>query len=946
MSKNAAVNPASEDAAQPWWRAVLREPIALGLTVPIIVRPWLDGVTYPTDNFYFVWAVILLFTLWGVQVLFRGLSVRFLLPTGILAGFWVVAGLTAFDTTQLDTTYRALILWAGYFFLFVLTVNAVRTPAAIGIVLTAFVFTSFAETVWSLIHFKYMLPMVRESVLKEPLLLKTYFGTLIPGPELVHRLNVNRAFGSLLFPNALAAFLILGIPFAIAESARSVGILINLFRAWRVEPKQFRRPSTFWVSAATLGTWFAVVCVAIFIFPLITTSTHPLPEGMERLGPLVSSGASGYRLAGFGYVLLWTIFVAVIPILVAIAVGHTLRRYGLDFLAAAVRVWIFPPLAILQVAALWLTYSRGGLLALVAAIVLTAVLLALRSRKAVSALATTAILLAGFASTLAPSAVATPPKPPESAPGVEETVPADAQKPPASGGATSETGALKAPSAPSAIDVVGESSSEKDQETLAKKITKEGVNLTMTDLLNPASFELRLTYWRTGLRMALANFWTGVGLGNFGTVYPKYQYVGAGDVKTAHNDYLQALCETGIAGFVFYCAFWAYFVVWGALRLRREEDWQARWGLAGLYGGVLALLIHSLVDFNFFNPSLAFFAFLLAGVFYSWGSDRCEGETINPVSPKHRLHQLIVLPMVIAAALVAGMALRVFISDRILGGGQLLNVGNRMEMNAAFDAGEFLLSATTPTKASGNDKNKYPAKDIVTITALISNPDVLRRFGSIRVATGTASGQMQHRALRPDELIPRNAFFVLTDSAQARKEVKPYIEIYLEKLAIADDIFPHNPELAAYFAQWYDLLAARTPDEETRSQYTVQFLQWAQKAVRRSPECFVFREWLAKALWSRGNADTSDTRQKYFEQGLDEYRMAAELCPSAPRGWRQYGDAMIKYGNALVTMGSNETTTGSALQGNAMVAEGQDLIVKGRQMLERAEKLESQQGAS
>ena len=60
-------------------------------------------------------------------------------------------------------------------------------------------------------------------------------------------------------------------------------------------------------------------------------------------------------------------------------------------------------------------------------------------------------------------------------------------------------------------------------------ITREGEFLTAQDLMNPASFRLRLTYWQTGLRIALDNFLLGVGLGNFGTVYPKYQFPGAGD---------------------------------------------------------------------------------------------------------------------------------------------------------------------------------------------------------------------------------------------------------------------------------------------------------------------------------------------------------------------------------------------------------------------------------
>ena len=36
---------------EPLWRSLLREPVAIGLTPLILVRPWLDGVTYPTANF-------------------------------------------------------------------------------------------------------------------------------------------------------------------------------------------------------------------------------------------------------------------------------------------------------------------------------------------------------------------------------------------------------------------------------------------------------------------------------------------------------------------------------------------------------------------------------------------------------------------------------------------------------------------------------------------------------------------------------------------------------------------------------------------------------------------------------------------------------------------------------------------------------------------------------
>jgi hypothetical protein len=68
--------------------------------------------------------------------------------------------------------------------------------------------------------------------------------------------------------------------------------------------------------------------------------------------------------------------------------------------------------------------------------------------------------------------------------------------------------------------------------------------------------------------MAEDNLLAGVGLGNFGTVYPKYQYLGAGDVKPAHNDYLQVLAELGVPGLVAFLWLWA---AWARNAFRRRE---------------------------------------------------------------------------------------------------------------------------------------------------------------------------------------------------------------------------------------------------------------------------------------------------------------------------------------------------------------------------------------
>ena len=207
-------------------RAIAAEPVAIGLAIVIFFRPWRDGITYPSFNHYFLFAVLIVAALWGVRLLTRGGRLYNLAPTLLLAGFLVVVALTAFDTTQMDATYRALLYWTTYFFIFLLCVNALRTRLAIGIVLGAFIVTALANASWSIIHYNYVLPMMRRMVEENPALLQQLgLPDLSQAPELRHRIESNRAFGTFLFPNALAAFLVLLIPYVLGEFVPSIGKL-------------------------------------------------------------------------------------------------------------------------------------------------------------------------------------------------------------------------------------------------------------------------------------------------------------------------------------------------------------------------------------------------------------------------------------------------------------------------------------------------------------------------------------------------------------------------------------------------------------------------------------------------------------------------------------------------------------------------------------------------
>jgi O-antigen ligase len=110
----------------------------------------------------------------------------------------------------------------------------------------------------------------------------------------------------------------------------------------------------------------------------------------------------------------------------------------------------------------------------------------------------------------------------------------------------------------------------------------------------------------------------GTGLGTLQQVYPPYETLYDGRiVNHAHNDYMEALAETGIMGGLC-CAWFLGAVFLGALRHLQDEgnSFANTLRLCG-WTGCCGLLVHSLVDFNLHIPSnlmLFLFMSLLASV--------------------------------------------------------------------------------------------------------------------------------------------------------------------------------------------------------------------------------------------------------------------------------------------------------------------------------------------
>ncbi len=117
-----------------------------------------------------------------------------------------------------------------------------------------------------------------------------------------------------------------------------------------------------------------------------------------------------------------------------------------------------------------------------------------------------------------------------------------------------------------------------------------------------SSWEGRRELRQAGARMFRDFPLLGAGGGAFQYVFPAYQPERYGDraARYLHNDWLQVACETGILGAAVVCAGIGVFL-FGLLRsIRGRQAPYGRLIFAGAFGGVVAMLVHSLVDFNLY----------------------------------------------------------------------------------------------------------------------------------------------------------------------------------------------------------------------------------------------------------------------------------------------------------------------------------------------------------
>lgn len=151
--------------------------------------------------------------------------------------------------------------------------------------------------------------------------------------------------------------------------------------------------------------------------------------------------------------------------------------------------------------------------------------------------------------------------------------------------------------------------------------------LTVTDRDTVVGLNGRSIAWQGVYEMIKAHPILGSGPGSFATIFTQYQPPGmTARFFYAHNDYLQYIAELGYPILIFIA--WFLYIIFKTGFKKLQSPSRQTWGITlGAMTGIVAILIHSFVDFNLHIPANAMlFTVLVALVMGDVESRREKGK--------------------------------------------------------------------------------------------------------------------------------------------------------------------------------------------------------------------------------------------------------------------------------------------------------------------------------
>lgn len=220
-AKQTTTQPAPKESSNGWFGAWCNKyGLAVAIAFGVFFRPFVDGIVYPLYNAHFAWWFAVVFVIWAGRALLRGANMRGGVPMALYGVMAIVGFASLWYGIRPDLTYHAIppMLTAGI--MLILGMNALTNDAARKVVVSTLLALALVEGLYGLYHVIYVLPQARAAVNENPALIEVYFPGSVLTPEMRHRLESNRAFGTFLFPNAYSAFLIMLLPIAVAAAIR------------------------------------------------------------------------------------------------------------------------------------------------------------------------------------------------------------------------------------------------------------------------------------------------------------------------------------------------------------------------------------------------------------------------------------------------------------------------------------------------------------------------------------------------------------------------------------------------------------------------------------------------------------------------------------------------------------------------------------------------------
>ena len=133
----------------------------------------------------------------------------------------------------------------------------------------------------------------------------------------------------------------------------------------------------------------------------------------------------------------------------------------------------------------------------------------------------------------------------------------------------------------------------------------------------------RFGYWSAAVKTAAEEPFLGSGPGTFQIAYKRHRPPEAEPTRLTHNDYLQQASDSGMPGFLMYLAFFGG-ATWVLARRRMAEPVHVAMRL-----GLLAWVLHGVVEFGLYIPALAWPAWLMLGWLLALPTNQVDKSTLT-----------------------------------------------------------------------------------------------------------------------------------------------------------------------------------------------------------------------------------------------------------------------------------------------------------------------------